>query len=52
MRRGYCFSCGRLRMLDGGFCRSCASDMRTRAESRRRRKHVGHADDGREPEVR
>lgn len=27
MKRGYCFSCGRLRVLDGGFCLQCRRDM-------------------------
>lgn len=27
MSRGYCFSCGRLRELSGGFCRQCSDDI-------------------------
>lgn len=27
MKRGYCFSCGRLRALEGGFCHQCRRDM-------------------------
>lgn len=44
---GYCLSCGKLRVLDGGLCQQCRNDLHTVAlskhKAKRKKKRVGGA---------